>query len=266
MVTLHRGTSTVRAWFTLAVIVCLLVALVSGIAFVLATSLGAGRHDPARTSRVSPTPAATPTTAPTVAAQDALAARAMPALPASAARPQPLADIGPEAIRLPRPMSTEGVVPTGFPPTPLGALAQLAAIDTVALRDLTPPQVESTYRWAALPGAVPIGEWTPYLAATAALDASGVPNGSADLRSTFTPVAGQVKGTIGAHFAVVCVLGEWQVTYRTTSRAGAGDCQRMVWDDGRWRIGAGAQPAFAPSAWPGSVDAVQAGWRGLSDA
>ena len=84
--------------------------------------------------------------------------------------------------------------------------------------------------------------------------------------TTFTPVAGQVKGTIGEHFAVVCVLGEWQVTYRTTSRAGAGDCQRMVWDDGRWRIGAGTQPAFAPSAWPGSVDAVRAGWRGLSDA
>ena len=64
MVTLHRGTSTVRAWFTLAVIVCLVIALVSGIAFVLATSLG-GRHDSVRTPRMKPSPAGTPTAAPT---------------------------------------------------------------------------------------------------------------------------------------------------------------------------------------------------------
>jgi hypothetical protein len=65
---------------------------------------------------------------------------------------------------------------------------------------------------------------------------------------------------------VACVLGEWQVTYRDTSRAGAGDCQRLVWTDGRWWIGDGDQAAYAPSAWPGSADAVRAGWRALTDA
>ena len=97
-----------------------------------------------------------------------------------------------------------------------------------------------------------------------ALQAAGQPDGSPEITATFTPLAGQIKGAVGDGFVVACVLGEWQVTYRSTTRAGAADCQRMVWSGGRWRIGPGAQPAYPPTAWPGSEDAVRTGWHPLT--
>ena len=266
MAFLHRSATTVRAWLALALIAALLLAVLSGLIYTVATVLSGGK--PARVSVGShgqTTPrAAEPST---VQLQDTLAAKAMTQLPASAAFPQPLAQTaaGPP-IRLPAATSTSGLVPTGFPHTPQGALAQLAAIDVRALRDLAPVQVARVHQWATVPGADALREWTPFVAASAARAASGLTDGSAALESTFTPVAGQIKGTVGADFVVACVLGEWQVTYRATSRAGAADCQRRVWSRGRWRIGAGDQPAYAPSAWPGSADAVRAGWRRLADA
>lgn len=266
MVFLHRPATTARAWLALALIAALLLAILSGLVYTVATVLSGGKPTRASVGSHSETtpPAAEPST---VQLQDALAAKAMTQLPASAAFPQPLAQTtsGPP-IRLPAATSTSGLVPTGFPRTPQGALAQLAAIDVRALRDLAAAQVAQVHQWATVPDAVPLREWTPFVAASAALAASGLADGSAALESTFTPVAGQIKGTVGADFVVACVLGEWQVTYRATSRAGAADCQRLVWSRGRWRIGAGDQPAYAPSAWPGSADAVRAGWRGLTDA
>ena len=122
------------------------------------------------------------------------------------------------------------------------------------------------YGWAALPQAVPYDAWTPTVAVTSALTGAALPDGALQVSSSFTPLAGQIKGSVGDDFVVACVLGEWQITYRSTTRAGAGDCQRMVWSGGRWRIGPGAQPAYAPSAWPGSADAVRAGWRVLTHA
>lgn len=268
MASFSRPVSSARAWLALAVIGLLLIVVVSGIVFTVASSLATGqshpRGDPRAAGRSSP---AASTATSSVNVQDELAARPMPQLPASASRPQPLAaGSAPPPLATPSATQQSGLVPTGFPRTPEGALAQLAAVDSVALRDLTPNQLAAVHTWAALPGAVALTDWTPYVAATAALEAAGLPQGSADLTSTFTPVEGLIKGTAGTDFAVVCVLGEWQVTYRATSRAGAADCQRMVWSQGRWHIGPGAQPAYGPSAWPGSADAVRAGWRGLADA
>lgn len=266
--TLHRHVATARAWFALAVIALLLLAVVTGIAFTVASALADEQraHD-AVTALPTVTTATPKARTASRSAEDELAAAQMVQLPASAARPQALIeDTARPSITLPPPTRTEELVPTGFPHTPEGAVAQLAAIDSLALRDLTPAQVRAAHRWAATPGAVPLHDWTPYVAASAALDAAGLPEGSADVASTFTPVAGLIKGSIGTDFVVACVLGEWQVTYRATSRAGAADCQRMVWSGGRWRIGPGAQPAYAPSAWPGSADAVRAGWRGLNHA
>ena len=36
---------------------------------------------------------------------------------------------------------------------------------------------------------------------------------------------------------------------------------QMAWVDGRWVIDAGIVPAWAPSTWPGSQKAADAGWR-----
>ena len=43
---------------------------------------------------------------------------------------------------------------------------------------------------------------------------------------------------------------------------GYGFCSRMQWHpvEQRWLIAAGTPPAPAPSTWPGSVAAVEAGW------
>lgn len=272
MDSIGRTTRTAKAWLALGLVAALTLALVAGLLYSVITTLSRddAAPEPATADRPRTAPAPVATTDSESAQQDArddIAAEPMLQLPASAARPQPMVThtAGPP-IAMPAATDTTGLVATGFPQTPEGALAQLAAIDALALRDLNPAQVLRVYEWAAEPGAVQLQRWTPYVAAAAALGAASVPEGTADLASTFTPVAGQVKGVVGDDFVVACVLGEWQVTYRETARAGAADCQRMVWADGRWRIGAGEQPAYGPSAWPGSADAVRAGWRALTDA
>ena len=74
------------------------------------------------------------------------------------------------------------------------------------------------------------------------------------------PAAGLVKGVDGPDWVVACVLLDVRVAIRAESRAGYGWCQRMEWIGDRWRIAAGAAPAPAPSVWPGSQAALDAGW------
>jgi hypothetical protein len=69
-----------------------------------------------------------------------------------------------------------------------------------------------------------------------------------------------VKGTDGPDWVVACVLLDIQVSIRTEARMGYGHCSRMQWAEARWQIAPGVAPAKAPSAWPGSVAAVDAGW------
>jgi hypothetical protein len=203
--------------------------------------------------------------------EDALAAAPMVQLPRSAPRPQPLATVnaGPP-IDVPAP--TGGIAPggapfaTGFPHTPEGALGQLAAIDEAALNRIDLGWVHTVYSWAAKPGAVAETDWVPAAGVTAVIKELGGADRVAGARMTFRVVQGQLTGSVGPDFVVACVLGETTVTAAAVGRGGAGDCQRMVWSDGRWWIGPGAQPARAPSAWPGSADAVRAGWRVINRA
>jgi hypothetical protein len=269
MPSLRQGRASVRSWFLLAIIAAVTAGLLAGLAYALvATFRGRPGDSPTITPSAArpgaPSKSAAQSAGSERARQDALVAAAMPQLPASAANPQPLAtSTPPPAIALPRPTVTTPS-PSGFPRTAEGALAQLAAIDASALNGLSPGVAGAVHRSAALPGAVPLDRWTPMVGIRSALRAAGEPDGSQEITSTFTPLAGRIKGTIGDDFVVACVLGEWQVTYQSTTRAGAADCQRMVWSDGRWWIGPGAQPAFPPTAWPGSEDAVRTGWRPLT--
>lgn len=200
--------------------------------------------------------------------KDALAARPMLDLPVSATKPQPLvtATAGPP-IRIPR--ATQTVVPggppvaTGFPQTPAGALAQLAAIEEAALSTTDLERVAEVHRWAVAPGAVPLEQWSPYRGISALVRSIGDAGDVRSTTATFQVVQGQIKGSVGTDYVVACVLGEFTASLTITERAGVGDCHRMVWTSGRWWIGAGNQPAKAPSAWPGSADAVRAGWREL---
>ena len=76
-----------------------------------------------------------------------------------------------------------------------------------------------------------------------------------------TPAAGQVKGTDGPDWVLACVLLDVRAAIVTDARIGYGHCERMPWHDGRWLIAPGTPPAKAPSTWPGSDLALQAGWR-----
>lgn len=202
-------------------------------------------------------------------AERALADRPMVALPASAAFPQPLTteSAGPP-ITLPKPAQATGRwIPGEFTHTPQGALAQLAAMSTAGLAGGDPATYARAYRQLSLPGA-PEPDRTGMMTALRQFRANaGLPDSGfvAGLSVSFEPTGGLIKGTAnGGTFAVVCVLGEFTVHAGAQSvRAGLGDCQAMRHTPAGWRISAGRVPAPAPSAWPGSADAVRAGYREL---
>jgi hypothetical protein len=269
-----------KGWVVLAGVLILAVSILWGLViFVWSVLAGTGGGNatgghpaglpPAITSRPSVS-ASSPRSAQAelAAAENALAARPMLAVGPADALPQLIADSGSgRPLVLPGPTNTTGLVPTGYPRTPEGAVAQLAAIDALAFRDLNPPGPRSAYNWAALPGAVSLQAWTPQVGVSAILNAAGIPTGSAELTSTWTLTHAQVKGVLDdGSFVVACVLGEFDANYQSAVRAGIGDCQRMTWQGGRWWIGPGAQPAFAPSTWPGSADCVRANWREVANA
>ena len=66
---------------------------------------------------------------------------------------------------------------------------------------------------------------------------------------------------------LACVLLDVKAQISTQARIAYGHCERMQWTDqdgGRWVIGDGPAPARAPSTWPGTDLAAQAGWKTLT--
>ena len=173
--------------------------------------------------------------------QDALAAAPMPPAEPEAALPGPLATEAAGVLELPRPTGIgPAEVPTGFPRTPEGALAQLAAIDVTAMES---GSVDGARRviaeWAAPGGPTP-ETWSGVRGMAHLLSAAGMPSaGSPQLAIVVRPLMGLVKGTVGPDFAVVCVDFEFTVTVEQTSRIAIADCQRMQWTGDRWVIGPG---------------------------
>lgn len=200
-----------------------------------------------------------------VSRQDALAAAPMRAADPDDALPGPLSTRAAGVIELPRPISTGPAdVPSGFPRTPEGALAQLAAIDTTAMEIGSVDGVRRVIdAWAASGG--PTGEtWSGVQGMASLLSAAGLSSaGSPQLAIVVRPVMGLIKGTVGPDFAVVCVDYEFTVTLEQTARAAVADCQRMQWAGDRWLIGAGSEPAPGPSIWPGTDAAIASGYRDL---
>jgi hypothetical protein len=256
-----------RAVAILVFVAVVVVALAIGLAYLV--SGGSRSTGPGASGAPASSPTATGVD--NTSAEDELANRPMLTLPISAAQPQPMvSDVAGPPIEVPA--STSKIVPggppvaTGFPHTPEGALGQLAAIDEAALSTTDLGRVHEVYAWAALSGAVDENQWSPHHGIATLIDHLGGTAKAMQAHATFQVVEGQIKGTVGPNFVVVCVLGEMDVTAASSARAGVGDCQRMVWREGRWWIGPGSQPAYAPSAWPGSADAVRAGWRELKRA
>jgi len=220
---------------------------------------------------------------------DALAGAPMQTVPDSASHPSALSLHQPPAP-LPLPTSTRmgpAGVPTGFARTAAGALGQLAAIDGTALSSGTMSGVRDVIAGWAVPGGPTTSSWSGVTAMATLLNAvqragdssndvtSSVPGspGGGQLVVVASPLMGLVKGSLPAgsgtaggpapQFVVPCLDIELDVTANSTARGASSDCQRMVWTDGRWMIGAGPEPAPAPSVWPGTDLAYSVGYRDL---
>lgn len=208
-----------------------------------------------------------------LAGEKALATRPMLSLPDTASAPQPLAQRPASgSVHLPAATGDIGDVPAGFPNTPEGAVAALAALTTQGLRGADPQTYEHAYQTLAAPGA-PAADQARLtkLLADIRFSAGLAPTGpKAGLTMAWQPVQAQIKGVLdGGRYVVACVLGEFSVDYQGRLLAyGVGDCQAMRWmttdpaarAPGQWLISPGPAAAPSPDAWPGSQDSVNAGY------
>jgi hypothetical protein len=250
--------------------VLVLAALVAAAWFTLRSHLPA--HNPTQ----APPPASTPQDSAgwDLAAEKALATRPMLALPEIASAPQPLAQRPATAtVHLPAATGDIGDVPAGFPHTPEGAVAALAALTTQGLRDADPRTYIQAYQTVAAPGApaADLARLTRLL--TDIRSSAGLaPTGpKAGLTMTWQPEQAQIKGVLdGGRYVVACVLGQFTADYQgRLVTYGVGDCQALRWmttdpssgAPGQWLISPGPGAATAPDAWPGSQDSVNAGYQ-----
>lgn len=155
-------------------------------------------------------------------------------------------------------------VPTGYPHTPEGAVGQLAAIEATVLQAMSIQQATTVHQEWSEAGAPPADTWELTANVQAFLGSgSGQYVNDPSLLVVTTPVAAQVKGVDGQDWVVACVLLSVKATAVTQASTAYGHCERMQWsaDTSRWVIAAGAPPARAPSTWPGTDLAREAGWR-----
>lgn len=195
--------------------------------------------------------------------RDQIAATPMLEVPTDAALSGTPAATSGEAIEIP-PATTTGPagVPSGYPKTPGGAAGQLAAIEMEVMQGMSIPYTNEVYKRWALPKGVGAKNW-PLTQNVQAFLASAGQSQTKDTSVTVTtePAAAQIKGTDGTDWVVVCVLLDVRAEITQEARMAYGYCERMQWSVGRWMIAPGASPAKAPSTWPGSQLAQQAGWR-----
>lgn len=153
-------------------------------------------------------------------------------------------------------------VVTGFPQTPEGAVGQLAQIEATVLQSMSLATAEQVHAAWALPGGVAADDWGLTLSVRAFLTSTAMGE-STDAAATVTvePVAGQIKGVDGDAWVTACVLMKVTATYRSEAQVAYGYCERMQWAGGRWMLAPGIPPAAAPSTWPGTTAAYDAGWR-----
>ncbi|MDN5920746.1 MAG: hypothetical protein L0I76_37530 [Pseudonocardia sp.] len=259
-----------RAVLVLGGIAALIIVLLVGL---VAFLLGVGTDDPGPGAGAPP--ARPPATVPLdeggwdVAAQTELATRPMLQLPESAALPHPLTTetAGPP-IELPEPGNTAGqLVAGGFPGTPEGAVAQLIELTRVGLEGGDPEGYRLAYESVAAPGAPAVESTRIYRDLQQIRAGTGLPPSGAvaGLMFSWSPTSALIKGTTDdGRYVVACVLGELVTGLNGQAvSTGAGSCQALRRVDDQWRISPGAAASAASLAWPGTAEAVQAGYRDL---
>lgn len=196
--------------------------------------------------------------------RDEIAAAAMASIdPQAAFHPDPATTPG-GSIVVPQPSVLDGPagVPTGFPDTYEGAVGQWGVIAQTVLESMSLPRTGEIHTAWVQPDGPSLGEWTLTRNVTSFLSGARQGGDEKDLTTVVSaaPAAGLIKDGDGPDWVVACVLLDVQVWIKTESRMGYGLCSRMEWVEGRWLVAAGAEPASAPSAWPGSNAAAAAGW------
>ncbi len=182
------------------------------------------------------------------------------------AQPGPLSAAETGTLVIPQARSLgEAQVATGFPRTAEGAMAQLVAIDRRALESVSLVTAQDVISvWAATGG--PTAEsWSGVHAMATLLSDAGLPaDGATEIQVELRPAMGLIREST-AEGVIPCVDYVLTVTPSTSlpSRIAAADCQRMVWQSGRWLIGPGTEPEGAPSLWPGTQASYDAGYEWL---
>ena len=163
-------------------------------------------------------------------------------------------------------IGAEGI-PTGYPKTPEGAVGQLGEILVSVLGSMDLAHAQRVQQsWFEDPTGS-AGSWPVLGLIQSFLSAGRMPAGLEPGASlTVIPSAGQVKGSDGDGWHVVCVLVEITYRFRDQARPAYGHCERMTWIDGRWVIAEGEHPVPGPSTWPGTELALKAGWLSWRDA
>ncbi|AXH96011.1 hypothetical protein [Ornithinimicrobium avium] len=168
-----------------------------------------------------------------------------------------------DPLAVPSPTTTGPLdIPTGYPQTPQGAVGQLAAIDVAVIQAMSVPATHEIYRTWSTGEPDPAG-WVMTANVTDFLTAAQQSGQSAEsgLVVTAVPAAGQVKGSDGQDWTVVCVLLELHAHLVEEARVAYGHCEAMTWTGDRWVIDPTYPVSPAPSTWPGTELAARAGWR-----
>lgn len=270
---LPDGGSRRRALLTLGAVAVLVMALLVGVVVSLTGMFGSGSPDRSDSSVPGTATAPAPGGASAGSgpeAETALARRPMLEIPPQAALPHTLSTrtAGPP-ITLPQPQQVAGVlVPTGFPDSEEGAVAQVIELARVGMSGADPQVWAQAYNSMAEPGAA-AAQQTPAARNLVSLRRAANMRESGPLRSGMTiswaPTSALVKGTTDdGTYTVACVLGELIADNKgRVVNAGWGTCLPMRRVADQWRIASGPAAADAPAAWPGSDEAVAVGYRDI---
>ena len=169
----------------------------------------------------------------------------------------------PDTMLVPNPTEVGSArVATGFPATPQGAVGQLGAILVDVVQSMSIPRAHEVHRAWTEPGAGAAKDWVMTRNVAAFLHSAGLSGQEAGTRARVevVPAAAQIKGVDGGDWVVACVLLDMTASIDRTIDVAYGHCERMTWQQGRWVIAAGDPPAPAPSTWPGTDLAAEAGW------
>jgi hypothetical protein len=259
-----------RAVRKLVVATVLVFVVLFVVAAVAAVALNGGTGDGISPTAGAPAAGGAPTAAResgqwNTDAQNEISAAAMPQFPLAAASPHELTTAtGTAPLLIPTASMPTGTVPTGFPRTPEGALAQLKALNEAGMVGLDPATYAAAYTAIAEPGAPAPATTTLARVAAGSRLKGGLPDTGPVLALTasYQVSAGLIKGsTDNGNFVVPCTLGVLSVTTSTASiRLGVGDCQAMRWIGSQWRISPTNAPTLPPATWPGTTESQTAGY------